>query len=138
MRDKRGRYWRAVYALREAEALAKFGNVSGPADAPPKSEADEKGFITDWKNRAKQSLKQAYDWWTEGNSRLKDRAKEVAGKIAEGARAVRDANPIEAARQGIESLLDVANKIQGALLLGEGIGTLLLLWIVYELFLKKG
>lgn len=137
-KDKRALFWRATYALREAESLAKLGRVVGPADAPPSDAQSEPNWIADWKARAKAALKQAADWWSEGNERLKDRAREVARQIERGGSAIVEANPLEAGKNAIDKLVSFAHELTTAMFIGEGLATLVLLWLGYELFFKRG
>lgn len=130
---RRSKYWKATHALREAEALAGLANkVSGPADAPPATPEEEPSWIGDWAKRGREALKGAYDKWSTGNERLKERAVEIAKRIKEGADRIIEANPLEAAKKGIDDLQSLGNWF----LLGKIVATAFLLWLVWKFFLK--
>lgn len=113
------------------------GVVGGPADQPPTQPADEPGYIEDWKRRAKEALKQAYGDLESGAAAAKQRATDIANRVKEGVAAIQEANPLEAARQKIDDLRKASNALQGGLF-GLGlVGTAVLVWLAYELFLKR-
>lgn len=86
--------WTAVYALREAEALAGLGNVAGPTDAPPAKPEEENSWTLDWLSRAKDALKRAQAMHDEaqrkGMQALQERAARIVTRLRTGARAVLD------------------------------------------------
>lgn len=135
--EKRRLYWRAVYALREAEAITKLGDVVGEeTDEPPKA-GQEQSWTDKWATRAKKNLAKAWDWWTSGNEKLRDRAKSVADRVKEGVRAIKKANPLSGASRKVQDLQDAANSISMAIFFGEVVVTGLLVWAAWEFFFKN-
>lgn len=129
-------YWAAVSALREAETIAQLGNVSGPADEPPKA-GDEKSWIEDWGKRATETLAKARAWVDSKKKSLRDRARRVASHVAEGARRIYQASPVARASRALEAVTDTARTIQMATLVSGVAVTVLLLAGAWLLF-KKG
>lgn len=136
---RRGLHWQAVHALRQAEELAKLADsVSGPADAAPKTEAEERSFIKDWATRARAALKRAYDWHVSRKDALQKRAREVGERIREGARRIAQASPAEAAKEGIADIARHAGGIAAWTFIGHGAAFLIAAWLFYEFVIKKG
>lgn len=136
--ERRALLWEATHALRQAEELAKLSaEVSGPADAPPKEPSGVSSYVADWKRRAKEALKRAHAWRLEKQEALQRRGAEVARRIQEGARRIRQASPAEAAKEGIAELAQHAGGIAAWTFIGHGLGLLIALWLAYE-FLWKG
>jgi hypothetical protein len=133
-------YWRAVERLREAESLAQLGHVSGPADAPPEKPEDESGWIADWKKRAKETARKAYEALAENPTKaVKRRAAEISSRLQRGIAAIRKANPSEATKQKLSSLADLLKGLWGAAHAGTSFGTLLALAVIaWWFFGRKG
>lgn len=91
--------WPAVYALRNAEALAALQTVTGPADAPPAQASDETGWVKDWVERSRLALKSAAEFAARAATEparvtadvLRDRAQRIAEQVAAGAKNIRQA-----------------------------------------------
>lgn len=132
-------YWRATAALAEAETLARLrDNVSGPADEPPRGDGDEAGWIDDWTSRASETLKKAKAWTTSKKKTLVERGARIARRVREGARKIYEASPLARANQKLVGLIGDAQKIQ---LAGEAVAvvaTVVLGYVAYRLFIKKG
>lgn len=135
-KGQRRHYWRAVYALTEAEALAKVSAVEGPADAPPATNNDAFAFVGNWKARAKAALAKARQWHETGKRALKERARKVAVKIAQGVREIYEASPITRTKRALEDVSSAANALQWASVAGASLATLALLWLAWRLLAK--
>lgn len=135
-KGQRRHYWRAVYALGEAEALAKLTAVEGAADGPPQTDNAVFGFIDDWKKRAKAALDKARNWHDTGKRALKERARRVAVKIAQGVREIYEASPVARAGRTLDNISSAANALQWASLAGASLATLALLWLAWRLLAK--
>jgi len=100
--------WRAVYALREADALTGMSvSGAGPTDAPPERAADEQPWAQEWLDRAKKALATAAEFNRRAlaaatlpvlREALRERAERIARRVAEGAKA---------ARQGLRNVAKV-------------------------------
>lgn len=131
-------FWRATESLREAETLAQMaGDVSGPADEPPKSEADEQSWAEDWKGRALETLGKAREW-AQGSSRaMKERAKRIVDRISSGVSAIRRAT----GQRLRDTLQPVQQALQVATLGYYGfatLGTIAIGWLVWKYLEKNG
>jgi hypothetical protein len=123
-------YWRGVYALREAETLTGLGSVSGPADAPPEKPEDQPGWVRDWAGRANEALKKALDPKTPV-----ELGKSIGRRLREGVAAIKRAAPLEAAKNGLDRIREMAGSLETGLLGFEVVGTIVLVWLAYK-FLK--
>lgn len=134
-------FWGAVSALREAETLAQLGNVSGPADEPPRP-GDEQGWIADWSKRATETLAKAKTWVDSKKKSLRDRARRIAGHVQEGARRIYQASPIARAKnataKALQDVTETARTLQFATLVSGGAATVLLLVGAYLVWKKFG
>lgn len=144
-------FWGAVHALREAETLAQLGNVSGPADEPPRP-GDEKGWIADWANRAREALERARKMALPGPTGAlplaaknvakqrasRDAARRIAAHIQEGVRRVRQASPLARAEKTLSEVSDAARALQFGFIFG-GVGlTVALALVAAYLWKTKG
>lgn len=131
-------YWRAVERLREAQSLAELGHVSGPTDEPPKSAEDEAAWIADWKRRAKETARKAWESLAENPTKaVKRRASEIAERLQRGVKAIRKANPTEWSKQKLSSLSDLLKGLWGAAHAGTSFGTIIALALVAWWFLGR-
>lgn len=127
-------FWGAVSSLREAETLAQLTNVSGPADEPPRA-GDEKSWIEDWAGRAKEALKRAHEMAQNAKKAIRDRARRIAGHVADGARRIYQASPAGKASAALESVSRTANTITLATLVSGAAATVLFLlaaWLLWS------
>ena len=139
-------YWRAVEALREAESLAQLtSSVSGPADEPPKQESDEPGWVKDWTERASKALDAARRHVSSGNRALIERGKRIAKRIFDGSNELMRRVMIEGPQKfgadgarGLKSVTETAQKLQVAWGLGTIAATVLMAYVAYRVFVKKG
>lgn len=124
-------WWRAVSALREAEALADLKAISGPADGPP-APGDEPSWVDDWAKRAREALRKARDFSESAKRAAKDRARAIADNVRRGVRAIYRASPGSQASAALRALAEAANTITLATAIGTGVLTLGLLWLGWE------
>ena len=140
--------WRAVYALREADALTGMSvQGAGPTDAPPERAADEESWTKEWLERAKRALaaaaafnRKALEAATlpELREALRERAVRIARRVSEGAKAARSGlrNVARETIRQLDKLHEDARDAAGAWASTVGMGALLIAALAAVILLK--